>query len=192
MVIAQYISVILHPFVCGLLAFLLILSDACVAFPQFLLISAIIVAAIVAFPALHVMAMKRAGQTASLDIPERTNRISPFVYSIIVYIVSLFVLWIVGAPKAVLVLMWAYAFNTMVATLITKYWKISIHGMALGGPVAAIGQVISPTWFWGTLLIVPMTYSRVKLKAHTSLQVIVGFALGFILTIFHFKLLGST
>ncbi|MGC9362957.1 MAG: hypothetical protein ACP5FZ_00150 [Fidelibacterota bacterium] len=190
MVIAKYISVLLHPFICGILAFLLILSKSYVTFPQYLFITLIIILAIVVFPAFHVMSMKRKGQTISLDIPERQNRISSFIYSIVIYTVALILLWIVCAPRPVLVLMWVYAFNTVVATLITKYWKISIHGMALGGPIAALGQAVAPVYYWGIVLVIPITYSRVRLKAHTPAQVMTGFALGFILTIIHFKLLG--
>ena len=190
MVVAKYISVLLHPFICGTLAFLLILSKSYVTFPQYLSIILITIAAIVVFPAIHVITMKRKGQTVSLDIPERKKRISPFIFSIFIYIIALLLLWVVSAPRAVLVLMWAYAFNTIVATLITKYWKNSIHGMALGGPIAALGQAVAPVYYWGLILVIPITYSRVRLKAHTPEQVVAGFALGFILTINHFKLLG--
>ncbi len=134
--------------------------------------------------------MKKLGLTSSLDIPEREKRIAPFLISIIIYLLALLILWQMKAPGVVLILMWAYAFNTSVATIITRHWKISIHGMALGGPIAALGIVVSPVYFWAILLFFPMLYSRVTLKAHTIAQVVVGFTLGFILTIFHFILLG--
>lgn len=113
----------------------------------------------------------------------------PFILSILSYVLALFILWQMQASRPVLVLMWAYAFNTAVATIITKYWKISIHGMGFGGPIAALGQVISANYYGALPLMVLILFSRVKLKAHTPLQVIAGTFLGFILTYIHFKLL---
>jgi len=133
--------------------------------------------------------MKRHGRTVSMDIPEREKRITPFFISVFFYSIALLILWIIGSPKPILILMWAYVFNTVVATIITKYWKISIHGMALGGPMAALGLAVSPIYFWCIPLVFPMTYSRVKLNAHTPAQVFTGFILGFLLTATHFILL---
>ncbi|MCG2716999.1 MAG: PAP2 family protein, partial [Candidatus Marinimicrobia bacterium] len=64
-----------------------------------------------------------------------------------------------------------------------------IHGMALGGPVAALGIVVSPGFYWLTPSALLILFSRVKLKAHTPAQVVTGFILGFLLTYIHFKLL---
>jgi len=191
MILAKYISVLLHPFICATVAFLLLLSDSFLPLSKYLVIVGITFSATVVLPALQVIIMKRRGQTSSLDIPEREVRINPFIKSAIIYGVALIFLWIIHAPQSVTILMWAYAFNTAVATIITKYWKISIHGMALGGPIAALGIVVSPFYFWCLLLILPITYSRVKLNAHTTLQVLAGFTLGFILTTIHFILLGA-
>lgn len=191
MILAKYISVLLHPFICATVAFLLLLSDSLLPLSKYLVIVGITFSATVILPALQVIIMKRRGQTGSLDIPEREVRINPFIKSAVIYGVALIVLWIIRAPQSVTILMWAYTFNTAVAVIITKYWKISIHGMALGGPIAALGIAVSPLYFWCLLLILPITYSRVKLNAHTIPQVLAGFTLGFILTTIHFILLGA-
>ena len=191
MVLAKYISVLLHPFICATISFLLLLSNSYLSFSKFLVIAGITFSATVIVPTIHVLIMKHQGQTASMDIPEREKRITPFFTGILVYSIALIILWIIDAPKPILILMWAYAFNTIVATIITKYWKISIHGMALGGPLAALGMTISPLYFWFVPLVAPMAYSRVKLNAHTTAQVIAGFILGFLLTATHFILLGA-
>ena len=189
MVLAKYISVLLHPFICATISFLLLISDSTISFTKFLVTASITFSATVIAPATQVLIMKHRGRTVSMDIPERETRIAPFFIGVCFYGIALLLLWIIGSPKPVLILMWAYVFNTIVATIITKYWKISIHGMAMGGPIAALGMAISPQFFWCIPLVFPMTYSRVKLKAHTPTQVFAGFILGFLLTTMHFKLL---
>lgn len=191
MAFAKYISVLLHPFICATISFLLLISDSYISFAKFLVTASITFSATVIIPAVQVLIMKRHGRTISMDIPEREKRIAPFIVSVLFYSIALLVLWIIHSPKPVLILMWAYVFNTIVATIITKYWKISIHGMALGGPIAALGLALSPLYFWCIPLVFPMTYSRVRLNAHSPTQVFAGFILGFLLTGMHFKLLGA-
>ena len=191
MVLAKYISVLLHPFICATITFLLLLSNTYISLSKYFIIVGITFSATVVFPTIQVLIMKHRGHTASMDIPEREKRITPLFSGVIFYSVALIILWIIHSPKPILILMWAYAFNTTVVTVITRYWKISIHGMALGGPIAALGIAVSPLYFWCFPLVFPMAYSRVKLKAHTPIQVFTGIILGFLLTSIHFILLGA-
>lgn len=189
MFIAKIISVVLHPFIISSATFLLFLQYANIPVTRGIIILVISLIATVVFPMLHVISMKKRGDTISLDIPEREKRIYPFLLNILIYVIALGILWLIRSPKPILILMWAYAFNTTVAAIVTRYWKISIHGMAFGGPVAALGIVISPCFYWLTPSALLILFSRVKLEAHTPAQVITGFILGFLLTYIHFKLL---
>ncbi len=188
-ILAQIVSVIFHPFVFAPLTFLLFLIHSNHTLSVKVVTFTIVLISTVAVPLSHVLYMKKRGFTASVDIPERERRIEPFILSILNYVIALLILWKLQASRPILVLMWAYAFNTAIATIITRYWKISIHGMAFGGPVAALGQVISVNFYWTLPLMGLILFSRVKLMAHTPLQVVAGTFLGFILTYIHFKLL---
>ena len=188
-ILAKIESIIFHPFVFAPLTFLLLLTHANHTLAVNIVAFTIVVIATVAVPLCHVIYMKKHGLTASVDIPEKERRVWPFLLSILNYVIALLILWKLQASRPILVLMWAYAFNTAIATIITRYWKISIHGMAFGGPVAALGQVISVNFYWTLPLMGLILFSRVKLMAHTPLQVVAGTFLGFILTYIHFKLL---
>ncbi|HCK99041.1 MAG TPA: hypothetical protein DHW42_02890 [Candidatus Marinimicrobia bacterium] len=189
MIFARFISTVLHPFIVAPVTFFLLLQNTDLPVVNRIIVFSVASIAAVFLPLIHVYLMKRRGHTSGLDIPEREKRISPFIVSIINYSLALIVIWLLRGPKVFIILMWAYVFNTIVATLITKYWKISIHGMALGGPIAALGQVISLQFYWFIPSVFLMLYSRVKLKAHTPMQVLAGFILGFFLTVTHYKLL---
>ena len=78
------------------------------------------------------------------------------------------------APPIVRGLMFCYAVNTAIVWRITRFWKISIHMIGLGGPIVAL-------WLAGfeyplvmAIAIILVSISRLVLKAHTLSQVIAG------------------
>ncbi|HPC36684.1 MAG TPA: hypothetical protein P5268_07290 [Candidatus Marinimicrobia bacterium] len=187
--VARLISVILHPLIIAPLTYALIIWHSSeIGRTQKLVYLGLVLIAIIFIPLISVLYLKKRGKTASLDVPERDKRISPFIICIAGYFSVWLLLKLSGAPPTITLLMWCYGFNTAIATIITHYWKISVHGMALGGPIAALGFIISPVFYWGILTAPLIVYSRVKLKAHTATQVITGFLLGFLLTLIQFEI----
>lgn len=189
-IIARLISIILHPLIIAPLTYAILIgySTDISRSKKFLYFGMVLIAVIIV-PLISVVRLKKRGETTSLDIPERVKRINPFIVSIAGYLGVWLLLKFTQAPRVITLLMWCYGFNTFVATLITNYWKVSVHGMALGGPIAALGYLISPIFYWGVLAAPLMIYSRVKLKAHTVAQVITGFLLGFFLTYIQFEII---
>ena len=86
-----------------------------------------------------------------------------------------------NAPPLVKGLMFCYAVNTGVTWGITKYWKISIHMIGLGGPLVAI--YISGFYDIAlfTIIVILVYISRLVLKAHTHNQLIAGITLAIFL-----------
>ncbi len=187
---ARLISVILHPLIVAPLTYALLINhlDDTTRLQKLLYFGLALIAVIIV-PLFSVVRLKKRGQTLSLDVPERDKRLNPFLISIVGYFGVCFLLKLVSAPREITLLMWIYGFNTTVATLITNYWKISVHGMALGGPIAALGFLISPQFYWCLGAAPFMIFSRVRLKAHTFAQVTIGFLLGFLLTLIQFKII---
>ena len=80
--------------------------------------------------------------------------------------------------------MFCYAINTAIVWQITRYWKISIHMIGVGGPIVAL-------WIYGfnyplimLTIIIVVSISRIALNAHTPTQVVAGTALAMILAYF--------
>ncbi len=181
---AWLISVILHPLIVAPVTFIILLGQYDnLSRSRSIMLFGLILLAIVIVPLLSVVRLKKRGQTTSLDVPERAMRINPFVVSVVGYLLVWLALKIVGAPVAISALMLIYTLNTAIATVITHFWKISVHGMALGGPIAALGRLVAPQFYWLILAAPFMIYSRVRLKAHTPAQAGIGFLLGFVLTL---------
>lgn len=187
--LAKAISAIFHPFLLAPLTFAFLLYQSPLSLEWKLYYLFLILLAVDIIPFIAVYTLKRQGKTSSLDVPERQRRLQPFFISVGGYLLSWLMLWWLKAPVQVVVLMWIYAINTLIATLITCYWKISIHGMAFSGPVAALGWLINPHFFWLLLALPLIGFARVTLRAHSWAQVIVGFVLGFLLTISQMRIL---
>jgi len=179
---ARFISVVLHPFLIGPVVFLYFsLSETddpafgwLVWFITFLATNVVIGS--------YVGLMKKRGITDSVDVPDRILRRKPFTVGSLGYLAATVVLWMIQAPIVVVALMAIYAVNTMIATVINHWWKISIHGMAISGVIVPFLYLYGGIWWFLITLFPLMIYSRVKLKAHSPAQAISGIALAFVLT----------
>ena len=116
------------------------------------------------------------------DIPDRTLRFKPMMIGVLSYVIGTVALYLMDAPDIMWVLMLCYATVTFVMTIITLYWKISIHSVGVIGPSMALAVTI---WPWGLLyflLFPPIAWSRYVLKRHTPAQIAAGALIGFFIT----------
>lgn len=85
--------------------------------------------------------------------------------------------------------MFCYATNTLLVVLITNWWKVSVHTTAMSGPLVVLayqfGNVVFP--FFGLIPLVGA--ARLVLKRHTVAQVLVGAAIGVLMTALQIQLL---
>jgi hypothetical protein len=113
---------------------------------------------------------------------ERDTRYIPFLWTTLFYLLGVLSLIFVNAPAAVTALMACYFVNGLVLMVITLKWKISIHASGIMGPFTALlyllGGVAAPL----ILMIIPVAWARVELKAHTVMQVVAGAVLSGVLT----------
>ena len=82
-------------------------------------------------------------------------------------------------------LMFCYMTNTIITIIITRYWKISIHAMGIGGPIAALWIAGFKFPIIGLIILLSVSYARVILKAHSINQVVAGSIAGLILSLIH-------
>lgn len=135
-------------------------------------------------PAAVVIILKKMGRVSDYDISKRENRTLPFIFGVLSYFIGAFALWQLDAPALVVGFMLCYAINTIFIFFITLVWKISVHVTSLGGPIAALTYAFGWHLLWALLLMPPLAWARVRLKAHTPMQTFAGGALGFFATIF--------
>lgn len=113
---------------------------------------------------------------------DRSTRTEPFLWAMASYLMGVTALLWYNAPFVVTALMACYFVNAIVMLCITLYWKISIHMVGVMGPITALmfelGTKIAPLM----LLLLPVAWARLELKAHNKKQVAAGAVLSSILT----------
>jgi membrane-associated phospholipid phosphatase len=80
-----------------------------------------------------------------------------------------------------------YAGSALIVQWITRYWKISTHALGITAPLVALTVLYGerPLPFYALIPIVG--WSRIYLRAHTTLQVIAGTALAIVNTLIFFR-----
>ncbi|NBB99498.1 MAG: hypothetical protein GVY15_01380 [Bacteroidetes bacterium] len=137
----------------------------------------------------------RQGRVASMDVRDRTRRRRPLLATVASYLTAAAVLSLLPVPGHVLLswLMVCYGFNTGLTVLVTRYWKISIHALAIAGVPsvlwfmaygfgeAAVFPGLLPLAGLSAMCIPPVAWARVRLRHHTPTQVIAGTLGGLVL-----------
>jgi hypothetical protein len=133
-------------------------------------------------PIIGVFFMLRRGTIKDFYVRERESRFKPFLWSIISYLFGIFAFIKIQAPPAVIALMACYLVNGIILLFITLKWKISIHASGIASPVTALVYLLGNGMSLFFLLILPVAWARLELKAHDKLQVTVGAILSSLLT----------
>lgn len=140
-------------------------------------------------PGLLIGLLARLGFISSVELPDRRQRTLPLLLAAACFAAATMLL--AQAPQVgplLSRLFGAITLSVLLTTLITRWWKISAHGVGTGG---AIGLII---WLELTsqlpqLLAIPLlglmlltaaavAWARLQLRAHTPAQVAAGIALG--------------
>ncbi|MCS6989096.1 MAG: hypothetical protein NZM06_06210 [Chloroherpetonaceae bacterium] len=182
--LAHLISNVIHPIVLPIVAFWTIMRfgfEKPVENMHLYLLVVILTCS--AAPALIVIALKKMGKVSDYDISRRESRALPFLLGVASYVAGALALRLLNAPPLIVGFMMCYAINTIFIFLITLVWKISVHVTSLGGPIAAMTYVFGAQSLWLLLLMPPLAWARVHLRAHTPMQTIAGGALGFSATL---------
>jgi membrane-associated phospholipid phosphatase len=187
--IAQIVSAVLHPLVLPAIAFtfLVVADPTHDLFHQAIVEGVAIVFSVILVPA-YIFFLKRQGLVDSADIIIREQRINPLLMAVFSYFIGFLLLKTAGASSLIQGLMFCYATNTLLILLITNWWKVSVHTTAISGPLVVLayqfGSVIFP--LFGLIPLVGV--SRLILKRHTIAQVLVGAAIGVLMTVLQIRL----
>jgi hypothetical protein len=138
-------------------------------------------------PSLYILVLRTFGNLASLTMENREQRLQPFFFITLIYImVTFFFYYKLTFSTNFNRLMMIVTALVFVSYVITFFFKISIHSLAMGG---AIGILLplnkvteEPTLLWPTAFVILVTglvmSSRLLLDAHSTREVMYGSAVG--------------
>ncbi|WP_029902960.1 hypothetical protein [Prevotella sp. 10(H)] len=192
-VLAKIVSVVLHPLLMGVycIALLFLYTDFSLLFSgQFIRFITPVFFLTCVVPASSIYFLRKGGLIKDYDLKDRDDRLIPFIalflsYSLLVYYFAAAGLyaWFIGVLAAPLILI-------VIAAIVTKRWKISLHMMGIG---ALIGSTLSicynvkglnPFILFIILFILAgcLGVSRLVLQRHTPAQVYLGFVVGLLVS----------
>lgn len=90
-------------------------------------------------------------------------------------------------PGAIAALMLTYTVNTLAFLLLSVRWKPSVHASGVSGPATWVALALGPPGLLLYLLLVPVVWARLRLRAHTPGEVAVGALLTVALTALQFR-----
>lgn len=197
---ARIISVVFHPLLMTTYLFLLLTYFLPVvlqpARPSLWIILLIFVTTF-ALPAVNFLMLRLTGSINDLTMPHRGQRILPFIFISVIYVfVTLMFYWKFPIPN-LLRLMVIVSSMVVFATLVTFFYKISVHSLAMWG---AIGMMLplnkvseENTLLIPTILVIIVAglvmSSRLALNAHHPREILAGSLAGFAIGFFGMILL---
>jgi hypothetical protein len=189
MQLSKLISIILHPIFMPLLALHLTLKalpSVAFAISQYLnYIYGIVICCTIILPLLSIFFLMRKGRVGSLEISNHKERSLPlfitalwmslgfFMLNNILFYAPILKAEIIGAILIILF-----------AAIISKFWKISLHLLGIGG---VVGVFIALQFIEGGVMYLLLFFillsgilgaARIAQKAHNHTQIYVGFLLG--------------
>ena len=148
---------------------------------------AVVVALTAIIPTAVILTLIKLGKVRDVSLSSRSERMVPYVVSILCYIATVLFLRSVHAPMWLCAFYLGAALTSVCAAVITRRWKISAHSSAVGGVAAALvwmgfrGLLLAGSIWWvtgGIILCGLVGTSRLILHRHTPAQVFAGYALG--------------
>ena len=144
-------------------------------------------------PIFNILVFKSFGTITSLSLENRKERIAPFSFITILYVAVTYIFYSrtrIGLHDNLLKFLIIIDILVLAATLITFFYKISIHSMAIWGFIGILvplnkvsedGRLFYPTIIAVALAGIIMS-SRLQLNAHTPREVLVGSIAGLLIT----------
>lgn len=189
MKLTQLISILLHPMFMPILALhltLLVLPSLAFTLSQnLLLIYGILVFSTMVLPLISIFWLMQKGKVSSLEMSNHKERSLPLFKTVIWmsfgYYLLQNLLFYTPILKAELL---GAILIILLAAIISKFWKISLHLLGIGGVVGVFIalQIMHGDFLYLLILFILLSgllgVARIKQKAHNYAQVYAGFLVG--------------
>lgn len=126
----------------------------------------------------------RKGITKDIHIDERKDRIIPFLITLTSSIVGLLTVSFLGFPKEIQAVSWAIVLTGGIITVITLFWKISLHAAGISAIATALIVFLGLSASVLVLFIPVVFWARITLRKHNIWQLLAGSGLSVLIMLF--------
>ncbi len=188
--LAHGISLISNPLFVAFPTFLVIAVATAPDLPRALLWWAITVIGISVAPLLFIWRGVRLGRYSDHHVSIREQRFIPLLFGLGSVAIVFALLLILHTSRPLIATVTAVIVVLVLSTIITRYWKISLHLVGMAGAVTAFVLLFGPLCLLLSPLVVLVGWARWQVRAHTLLQALAGTALAVSVTLALFWLFG--
>ncbi|MDD2436774.1 MAG: hypothetical protein PHG27_07675 [Massilibacteroides sp.] len=140
-------------------------------------------------PGLFILLLKLSGSVSDLEVTDRSERVLPFLVMIFSVLVFIFFIRRMQVPFWFVGILIGVVLSLLLSLVVNFYWKISIHGVGIGGLIGAVMGIarihmVNASWLFMLLILIAgsLATARIILNKHTPMQMYAGICLGFICT----------
>lgn len=192
---ARLISAVFHPLLMTTYLFLLLTYFLPVILqpikPSLWIILLIFITTF-ALPAINFLLLRLTGSIKDLHMPNRSQRILPFIFISAIYVFVTVMFYLKFPVPNLLRLMMIISVMVLFSTIVTFFYKLSVHSLSLWGTVGMMLPLNKVSELNGFLLPTVIVIliaglvmsSRLALNAHTPREIMVGSVAGFAIGFF--------
>ncbi len=180
--LAQILSELFNPLVVALPTFLGIALVTAPDLLHALLWWVVTVLGVSIAPTLFVLRGVRSGRYTDHHVSVREQRLVPLLFGAACVVIAFILLLALHASRPLIATMTAVIVVVLLATLITRFWKISLHLVGIAGAVTAYTLLFGPLFLFLSPLALLAGWARWRVGAHTPWQAVAGVALAVSLT----------
>jgi len=114
-------------------------------------------------------------------VSDRKRRPKFYLYALLSHLAGASVSYILRVEILTIILL-VFFFVTLSVAIINFKTKISAHTSGIAGPATYMTYFLGSTYIFLYLIIIPVAWARIKLKAHTLQQTILGTIVAIIIT----------
>jgi membrane-associated phospholipid phosphatase len=118
------------------------------------------------------------GRLSDRHIGVREQRTKPLTRGLVSVLIGLVLLIVLGAPRELVALIVASFVGGVIATAVNHFWKLSVHASVASGSMLVLVLAFGPLLLITAALVAAVGWSRVRLRDHTTGQVIAGTTIG--------------
>ena len=172
------ISYILHPMVVSSFTFWFIIYKTGLSLenPNFIFFLSFFFST--ALPIITVLALIRIKLVKDLDASNRSERLLPMALGSLFFLIGFIILRELDSPRIIQGVMFCGIINTIIAWLITKHWKVSIHTVSMTSGIVIFWILGYKYIILMSMILILTIFSRLITNSHTLSQTIVGAFIG--------------
>jgi membrane-associated phospholipid phosphatase len=141
-------------------------------------------------PALFIFYAHKTNHISDIRLIKRQDRFGPFSVASIGMILTILIFFKLGVPTPLLLFLMSGLLILLIATIVTFFWKISIHALAISAIVMTV-NVSTYFHYWYLFALLPIVmWSRIELKRHNMAQVAAGALVGLVVVYATYKIYG--